>query len=235
MPCNSTLGLEPPSSIRAGKDPMEARPGPSLPPADHRVLRPVGPFAAREEATPRGPRSTAPVTASATTKSTRRVPVVALQKSALPRRHGPGLRGLARDPPGGRAGRAHPRHRRFRAPAAASGSNQGLPTHALRRAISRCLRCLATPHGAPGMTRTCDARFRNRIAPVRPVTTRHIWAVQRTSTLFPVACGLGNRWNLIPKYSKNRPARPPGLVPHRYLREAFVRNDLRIRMPSPEA
>jgi hypothetical protein len=52
---------------------------------------------------------------------------------------------------------------------------------------------------APGRTRTCDARFRNRIEPVQPVASRDVWAAQLASLVFRVIFRLGNLVSLIPK------------------------------------
>jgi hypothetical protein len=67
-----------------------------------------------------------------------------------------------------------------------------------------CLRCLATSQGAPGRTRTCDARFRNATRRVQAVSPSRVCAgqvpcgVQLTSTSPPVIAdlmgkGMGNR------------------------------------------
>jgi hypothetical protein len=52
---------------------------------------------------------------------------------------------------------------------------------------------------APGRTRTCDARFRNRNEAVQPVTSLDVWAAQLASLVCPVVGRLGNLRDLIPK------------------------------------
>jgi hypothetical protein len=61
---------------------------------------------------------------------------------------------------------------------------------------------------APGRTRTCDARFRNRIEPVQQVTPRDVWAVQMASSVCPVVGRLGNLRGLSIS-GRRQPSDPP--------------------------